>query len=124
MIIQHVVLDVAALLAGARGSRPVSQLLHEGAQSPTVALYVAACALVEADRERRGIGAHYASLPVLDVLPLDLPAALAVATATTWAFAHTLHAARPDLERPEGAFIATADPWSWTGKPVRVLDLS
>ncbi|CCA59459.1 hypothetical protein SVEN_6173 [Streptomyces venezuelae ATCC 10712] len=54
-----------------------------------------ACALVEADRARPGTAEHLAALPGITVLDLDPPAGLAVARETTWAQAHTQHAAQP-----------------------------
>ncbi|MEY9966865.1 hypothetical protein ABIA33_004930 [Streptacidiphilus sp. MAP12-16] len=84
----------------------------------------APAALVEADRARPGTADHLAALPAITVVDLDLPAALALAKDNTWAQAHTRHATQPSLERPNGAFIATADPARWTGQSVRILDVT
>lgn len=134
----HIILDDSALVAAGRGNPIVSQLIAQahpdsfravaaggGAESrPIARIYVAACALVEADRARPGTGAHAAALPNLEVVPLDLSGALALGGADDWAVAHTLHAARPSLELPGGAVVATASPDRWRGRPVRVLDVT
>ncbi|WP_415947117.1 hypothetical protein, partial [Streptomyces sp. KLOTTS4A1] len=105
----HVLLDTSALLAAGRGNALVSRLIHRSHTEPDWFLYVTACALVEADRERPGTGEHLMALPGVTFLDLDLPAALAVGetTDTSWAVAHTLYASQPSLERPDGAVIAT-----------------
>lgn len=81
-------------------------------------------ALVEADRTRPGTAEHLAALPGIAIVELDLTAALSVARATTWADAHTLHAAQPGPDRPDGAMIATTRPHTWKEQPVRILDVS
>ncbi|MEV1070009.1 hypothetical protein [Streptomyces sp. NPDC050263] len=87
-------------------------------------LYATVCALVEADGARPGIAEHIAALPGIAFVDLDLPAALSVARAGTWGDAHTLHAARPSPDRPDGAVIGTIRPRMWKEHPVRTLDLS
>ena len=47
-----------------------------------------------------------------------------MAREATWATAHTKYTAQPTIERPNGAFIATAAPDHWKGQPVRVLDIN
>jgi hypothetical protein len=91
---------------------------------PIARLYAAACALVEADRSRAGTGEHVAALPNLEVVPLDLAAALSIMGADEWAIAHTLYAAQPSPDIPDGAVVATTLPERWRGLPVRVLDLN
>ncbi|MFJ5221064.1 hypothetical protein ACIP98_41285 [Streptomyces sp. NPDC088354] len=120
----HVVLDDTALVAAGRGNRLASRLIHRAHAETGWYLYASACALVEADRARPGTGEHIAALPGITVVDLDLPAALAIAHETTWAAAHTQHAALPAPERPDGAVIATAAPGRWAGQPVRGLDLT
>jgi hypothetical protein len=120
----HVVLDDTAMVAAGRGNRLVSRLIHRAHAEPGWYLYAPACALVEADRARPGTAEHIAALPSITAVDLDLSAALAVARETTWATAHTRHAALPTPERPDGAVIATADPGQWKGQPVRILDLT
>ncbi|WP_031076185.1 hypothetical protein [Streptomyces sp. NRRL WC-3742] len=120
----HVVLDDTAMVAAGRGNLLASRLIHRAHAEPGWYLYAPACALVEADRARPGTAEHLAALPGVTVLELDLPAALVVATDTTWSQAHTRHAAAPTPERPAGAVVATAEPKRWTGEPVRIIDLT
>ncbi|MFF3489557.1 hypothetical protein ACFYXC_40995 [Streptomyces sp. NPDC002701] len=116
----HVVLDDTMVAAG-RGNILASRLIHRSHARAGWFLYATACALVEADRGRPGTAEHAAAL---DGIPfLDLPAALALTQETTWGAAHTLHAAQPSPDRPDGAVIATITPEAWKGHPVRTLDL-
>ncbi|MEW2493585.1 hypothetical protein ACWEQU_26590 [Streptomyces nodosus] len=119
----HFVLDETAMVAAGRGNVLASRLIHRAHSEAGWFLYAPACALVEADRIRPGTAEHLAALPGITVLDLDLPAALAMARETSWAPAHTRHAAEPTAERPNGAVVATAAPDVWKGQPVRVLDL-
>ncbi|MFH8789757.1 hypothetical protein [Streptomyces roseoverticillatus] len=119
----HIVLDDTAMVAAGRGNAVASRLIHRAHMEAGWHLYAPACALVEADRARPGTAEHLASLPGVTVLDLDLPAALAIASSGSWAGAHTRHAAEPNPERPDGAFIATAEPGRWAGELVRVLDI-
>ncbi|MFE1358307.1 PIN domain-containing protein [Streptomyces harbinensis] len=120
----HFILDESALLAAGYGNVMASGLIHRSAEVPGWYVHVPVCTLVEADRRRPGTAEHFASLPGITVLELDLPAALALARETTWADAHTRYAAAPTPERPDGAVIATTAPEKWRGAHVRVLDLS
>ncbi|MFJ9523228.1 hypothetical protein ACIRPK_33930 [Kitasatospora sp. NPDC101801] len=120
----HVVLDDTAMVAAGRGNVLASRLIHRAHAEPGWYLYAPACALVEADRTRPGTAEHLAALPGLTLLDLDLAAALALAKESTWAEAHTRYAAAPTPERPDGAFVATADPARWKGQPVRVIDVT
>ena len=120
----HVFLDESAMAAAGRGNVLASRLIHRAHAEPGWFLYATVCALVEADRARPGTAEHIAALPGIAIVDLDLPAALSVARATTWADAHTLYAAQPSPERPGGAVIATTSPHLWKEQPVRTLDLS
>lgn len=120
----HVVLDDTAMVAAGRGNPLASRLIHRSSLEPGWFLYAPACALVVADRTRRGTAEHIAALPGVVLLDLDLSGALAVAPEDTWAAAHTLHSAQPSPERPAGAVIATVFPGAWKDQPVRVLDLT
>nr|WP_202469693.1 hypothetical protein [Streptomyces sp. SID2888] len=111
------------MVAAGRGNVLASRLIHRAHSEAGWYLYAPACALIEADRIRPGTAEHLAALPGITVLDLDLPAALAMARETSWAPAHTRHAAEPTAERPNGAVVATAAPDVWKGQPVRVLDL-
>lgn len=90
----HIVLDETAMSAAGSGNILVSRLIHRARRTPPAPLRTA-CALVEADRARPGTAEHLAALPGITVLDLDPPAGLAVARETTWAQAHTQHAAQP-----------------------------
>lgn len=128
-----VIFDDSALVAGGHGNMLVASLIarahpdpfqqHDPNEEP-IRIYVAACALVAADRERPGTGLHVAGLPNLEVLPLDLPAALDIMGEAAWVLPHTRYAAQPSLELPEGAIVATARPEVWKGQEVRVLDVN
>jgi hypothetical protein len=120
----HIVMDDTAMVAAGRGNILASRLIHRAHTEAGWFLYAPACALVEADRARPGTAEHLAALPGVTVLDLDLPAALAIAQATTWGTAHTLHTAQPTAERPDGAVIATLAPDRWHGQPARILDLT
>ncbi|MBW1602749.1 hypothetical protein JJV70_11640 [Streptomyces sp. JJ66] len=120
----HILMDDSALVAAGRGNELASRLIHRAHAEPGWHLYTTACALVEADRTRRGTAEHFAALPAVVVLELDLPSALAVAQEDTWAAAHTEYAAQPSPDRPLGAFVASAAPRAWKGRPVRLIDLS
>ncbi|WP_171169767.1 hypothetical protein [Streptomyces sp. I05A-00742] len=119
----HVVLDDTAMVAAGQGNIMTSRLIHRASAEQGWYVYAPTCALVEADRARPGTAEHIAALPAIVVLDLDLPAALAVARGSTWAMAHTQHAAQPTADRPNGAFVATAAPGRWAGQTVRVLDV-
>ena len=120
----HIILDDTAMTAAGWGNILASRLIHRTHTEPGWYLYATTCALVEADRTRPGTAEHIASLPNLLVLDLDLPTALAIAHHTTWAHAHTLHAAQPTPDRPDGAIIATTAHEQWADQPVRTLDLN
>ncbi|MFF4217426.1 MULTISPECIES: PIN domain-containing protein [Streptomyces] len=120
----HIVLDHTAMVAAGRGNAVASRLIHRAHMEAGWHLYAPTCALVEADRARPGTAEHLAALPGVTVLDLDLPAALAIAGSGGWADAHTRHAAEPNPERPDGAFVATAEPGRWAGELVRVLDVN
>jgi hypothetical protein len=120
----HVVFDDTAMVAAGRGNLLASRLIHRAHAEAGWYLYAPTCALVEADRARPGTAEHFAALPAVTVLDLDLPAALAIASDTTWAHAHTRYAATPTPERPEGAVVATVDARRWNAEPVRIIDLT
>jgi len=129
----HVIFDDSALVAAGRGNVLASTLIARAHPDPfeqhgpgrePIHLYAAACALVTADRERPGTGRHVAGLPNLQVLALDLPAALDILGSAEWALPHTRYAAQPSVDLPDGAVVATVRPDLWRGQPVRVLDLT
>ncbi|MFJ1757375.1 hypothetical protein [Kitasatospora sp. NPDC088134] len=120
----HIVLDATAMVAVSRGNPLATHLIHRAHTEPGWHLYATTCALIEADRQHPGTAEHLAALPGITLLALDLPAALALAADTTWAHAHTRDAAAPTPQRPDGALVATADPYRWKGEPVRVITLT
>lgn len=120
----HIVLDHTAMVAAGRGNLLASRLIHRAHSESGWFLYAPSCALVEADRARRGTAEHIAALPGIAILDLDLAAALYVAEEATWAAGHALHSAQPTPDRPSGAVVATTAPGSWQGRAVRVLDLT
>lgn len=119
---KHVLLDDTAMLAAGRGNQVASRLI-DSANRGALNLHATTCALVEAERARSGTAAHFASMPTVNLIDLDLPAALAVARDSTWAFAHTRHAAEPTFDRPESTVVATADPDRWSGLGLLVIDV-
>lgn len=112
----HIVLDDTAMVAAGRGTILASRLIHRSHAEPGRFLYATACGLVEAGRIAAPDGIIF--------LDLDLPAVLALTQEATWSAAHTLHAAQPSPDRPDGAVIATTTPETWKGHPVRTLDLT
>ncbi|GGK72920.1 hypothetical protein [Streptomyces flaveus] len=118
----HVILDDTAMVAAGRGNILASRLIHRASNEQGWFLYAPTCALVEADRARRGTAEHIASLDGITLLDLDLSSALAIAAEDTWAAAHARYAARPTPERPDGAFVATVAPDRWQGQ--RFIDLN
>lgn len=119
---QHVVLDASALLALGEGNRLASRFVARAAKN-TGWLYVPTCALVEADRARPGLAEHIGGLKGVELVPLDLAAALWLARHDTWGFAHTVHTAMPNVDRPLGAAVATARPQLWAAEPLHILDV-
>ncbi|MFC5215041.1 hypothetical protein [Streptomyces coerulescens] len=120
----HVILDDTAMVAAGSGNILASRLIHRAHATQGWFLYAPTCALVEADRTRRGTAEHIVALPGVIVLDLDLSSALAVARDAVWAPAHVECAARPTPERPDGAVVATVSPEQWKRRPVRILDLN
>ncbi|MFI7010329.1 hypothetical protein [Streptomyces sp. NPDC050145] len=118
----HIVLDDSALVAAGQGNILASRLIHRAHATAGYHLYAPACALIEADRARRGTAEHIAALPGITLLEVDLATALAIAQEDTWARAHCRYAAQPGPERPDGAFIATVVPRQWDGQ--RTIDLT
>lgn len=119
---QHVVLDSSALAALGQGNRVTAYLVARAAKN-TGWLYVPACALVEADRERPGLAEHVGGLKGVEVVPLDLAAALWLARHEGWGFAHAVYTAMPSADRPLGAAIATAEPQLWAAEPLHIIDV-
>lgn len=120
----HLVLDETAMVVVGTGNKLASGLVDRAHTDAGWHLYAPAAAVVEADRARPGTAEHLASLPGMTFVDLDLPAALALSRDITWGQAHARHAAAPSPDRPDGAFIVTADPQRWAGEPVRLFDVT
>lgn len=123
MIGRHFVLDVSALVSVGRGNIVLGQLVDRAHHAQGVYLYAPTCALVEADRARRGTAEHIAALSGVTIVDLGLPGALAVAAHTTWGYAHARFVALPSLDRPDGAYMATAEPELWATELLNIIDV-
>ncbi|WP_432094020.1 hypothetical protein [Streptomyces sp. bgisy100] len=106
-------LDHTALLALEGGHRRLSGLIVRTAQGHSLG-QVPALSLTAAEAERKGLGEHVASLPGLEMEPLDLTAALdagsLIAGGTDWRITHAVHLARPSAEWPSGRFVLSLQP--------------
>ncbi|MFJ9035136.1 hypothetical protein ACIRF8_00885 [Streptomyces sp. NPDC102406] len=118
----HIVLDGSALVAAGKGNALASRLIDRAHSTAGFHLYAPVCALIEADRARRGTAEHIAALPGITLLELDLSTALAMIQDDTWAWSHCRHAVQPTPDRPDGAFVATVEPDRWKG--YRMIDLT
>ncbi|WP_101832341.1 hypothetical protein [Frankia canadensis] len=112
------------MLAVGRGNIVASRLIRRAGEGDGVYLYAPTCALVEADRTRRGVAEHIASLRAISLVDLDLAAALAVARDRTWAAAHVRHVAAPTPLRVGTVAIATSVPSDWSGEDIEIIDLA
>ncbi|MFJ4276174.1 hypothetical protein ACIP29_37160 [Streptomyces coelicoflavus] len=127
MILEHYVLDSPTLLA-LGGNKQVSGLIHIAAGDPTVRLWVPVVCVLEAERERSGIVDYLGILDVLHVLDADYATAHTVAELhrrnVPFGVGAAVHAARPTLDRPDGALVATVTPTDYDGLGAPVLDLN
>jgi hypothetical protein len=124
---EQFVLDTSALLAAGSGNQLASTLIHQANQRTDWSLYVPVCALIEAEWDRKGIAEHFAALPGIAFLDVDLPAALSVSKAARaeWAEAHVVHVATPSPlspVSPGGATVVTTRPDRYPG--LRTLDVA
>jgi hypothetical protein len=103
-------LDHTTLLALGAGHRQLSGLIVAAAEGDALG-HVPALCLAVAEGDRKGIGEHIASLPGLEVEPLDLTAALdagaLIAGGTDWRITHAVHLARPSAEWPTGRVVVS-----------------
>ncbi|MGP4000854.1 hypothetical protein [Streptomyces sp. 8N706] len=106
-------LDHTALLALGAGHRQLSGLIVRTAQGRSIG-QVPALSLAAAEAERRGLGEQVASLPGLEVEPVDLMAALdagaLIGSGVDWRITHAVHLARPSAEWPRGRFVLSLQP--------------
>ncbi|MFA3842115.1 hypothetical protein [Streptomyces aureus] len=127
MIIEHYILDTPTLLA-LGGHKQVSGLVHVAAGDPTVCLWVPIVCALEAERERTGIVDYLGILDVLHTLDADYATAHAIAglyrQSVPFGVAAAVHAARPTLDRPDGALVATVAPSDYEGLGAPVMDLN
>ncbi|GAA1226230.1 PIN domain-containing protein [Streptomyces aureus] len=127
MIVEHYILDSATLLA-LGGHKQVSGLVHVAAGDPTVRLWVPIVSALEAERERTGIVDYLGILDVLHTLDTDYEIARAIADLhrrnVPFGVAAAVHAARPTLDRPDGALVATIAPSDYEGLGAPVMDLN
>nr|WP_239091632.1 hypothetical protein [Streptomyces sp. SID14478] len=110
------------------GNKQVSALVHVAAGDPTVRLWVPVASALEAERERTGIIDYLGILDVLHTLDTDYGAAHTIATlhraGIPFGVAAAVHGARPTLDRPDGALVATVRPDAYEGLGVPVMDLN
>ncbi|MFD0032409.1 hypothetical protein ACFVJK_29915 [Streptomyces sp. NPDC127172] len=127
MIVEHYILDSATLLA-LGGHKQVSGLVHVAAGDPTVRLWVPIVSALEAERERTGIVDYLGILDVLHTLDTDYEAAHAIADLhrrnVPFGVAAAVHAARPTLDRFDGALVATIAPSDYEDLGAPVMDLN
>ncbi|RDG34987.1 PIN domain-containing protein [Streptomyces corynorhini] len=118
-------LDHSALLALGAGHRQLSWLVVAAAEGRAIG-HVPALCLSAAEAERKGIGEHVASLPGLEVEPLDLTAALDAGAlaggGTDWQITHAVHLARPSAEWPTGRSVVSLMPDRYEGTGVDPID--
>lgn len=128
MSLQHLILDDPTLLALGGGNQPASALVMRGYRNPDLRLLVPALCLLEAGREREGVGVHAGSLDALHTVDLDFSGSLRVAelarAGVPVGIAHATVTAAPTVDRPTGAVIATVAPENYEDLPVAVLDLN
>jgi hypothetical protein len=120
-------LDHSALLALGAGHRQLSGLIVRTAQGHSIG-HVPALSLAVAEADRPGLGEHVASLPGLEVEPLDLTASLAIgaliASGADWRITHAVHLARPSAEWPSGRFVLSLQPTQYKDTDVDPIDPS
>ncbi|WP_436777591.1 hypothetical protein [Yinghuangia sp. YIM S09857] len=113
-----VLLDHTALLVLAKGHRQLSGFVVAAAGGRGV-LQVPALSLTVAGREREYLAEHVASLPGVEIEPLDLPAALAAGdllrAGTDWRVTQAVHLARPTLDHPGGRPLISFEPGLYAG---------
>jgi len=124
----HVVLDGTALLVLAAGNWKASTLLVEAERRGDLRLWMPTLCILDADERGPTLAAYVGALEMLHPVPLDFEAALAICELRggklSAAMCAAVHAARPSLERPDGAVIATMTPEAYKDAGVPVLDLN
>jgi hypothetical protein len=126
VIREHYILDDVTLLA-LGGNRQVSGLVHAGRLEPSVFLHTPVLCVIEAERERAGIGVHIGQLGIATA-DLDYSAALACCQlrqeGLPFGAASAVEAALRVGEEYEEPFIATVQPDLYEKHFTRVVDLN
>jgi hypothetical protein len=124
--LDHYVLDTDTLLA-LGGNKQVSGLIHVASGDASVRLWVSVISALEAERQRAGIIDYIGILDTLHTLEADYETAHVIAElhrrGVPYGVAAAVHAARPTINRPEGALVATIAPAAYDGLGVAVMDL-
>lgn len=127
MILEHYVLDTETLLA-LGGHKQVSGLIHIASGDASIRLWVPIVSALEAERRREGMIDYLGILDTLHTLEADYEGAHAIAElyrqGVPFGVAAAVHAARPTVERPEGALVATVAPEAYEGLGVPVMNLN
>lgn len=120
-------LDHSALLALGAGHRQLSGLVVAAAEGRGIG-HVPSLCLAVAEGERVGLGEHVASLPGLEVEPVDLTAALDLGAlmraGIDWRVTHAVHLARPSAEWPAGRVVVSVQPDLYTNTDLTPIDPS
>lgn len=122
--VSPVLLDHSALLAV--GSHRQLSGFIVAAAAGRGSLQVPALSLSVAVGQREHLGEHVASLPGVDIEPLDLAAALAAGelmrAGTDWRITHAVHLARPTIEHPHGRPLISLDTKLYAGTGITPID--
>lgn len=110
------------------GNKQVSGLIRIAAEDPSVRLWVPVVSALEAERQSVGIIGYLGILDTLHTLEADYDAAHAIADLyrrdVPFGVAAAVHTARPTMDRPEGALVATVAPQLYRGLGVPVMGLN
>ncbi|HSA50568.1 MAG TPA: hypothetical protein VLH10_10725 [Yinghuangia sp.] len=89
-------------------------------------LQVPALSLTVAVGHRAHLGEHVASLPGIEIEPLDLSASLAAGelmrAGIDWRVTHAVHLARPTVDHPHGRPLISLDPKLYAGTGIAPID--
>lgn len=122
------VLDDPTLLALGGGHRKLSRLVVLAMDDPYLELLAPALCILEADRQREGVGAHVGGLETLQPVDLNLSSTLAVSDlvrkGASLGAAHAHVAAAPTPYRLDGATVATVMPENYSRLEGPVIDLN
>ncbi len=89
-------------------------------------LQIPALSLAVAVGQRTYLGEHVASLPGVDIEPLDLAASLAAGelmrAGIDWRVTHAVHLAKPTVEHPHGRPLISLDTKLYAGTGITAID--